>query len=1106
MPQLSLSTNKQNNITLSTSGVLVVGDGEINTASNLGTGDGVFSSKLGSDLRFKSLKGGTNITLSSTTDEITVNSTGGTTNLSYTASPTNGIVNSNTGTNATIPLADGTNAGLLSPADKTKLDNTSGTNTGDQNLFSTIAVAGQDNVIAETTSDTLNLVAGTNITITTDQTTDSITINSTGGGSGTINASSVSFVPTGNVASSDVQSAIQELDSEKQIALVSGTNIKTINSNSLLGSGDIIVEPTITAGTTGQYWRGDKSWQTLDKTAVGLGNVDNTSDTNKPISTATQTALNLKADLVGGTVPANQLPSFVDDVLEYADLSSFPITGESGKIYVALDTNLTYRWTGSVYAVLNPSLALGETSTTAYRGDRGKTAYDHSQTTGNPHGTTKSDIGLGNVVNADTTTTANITDSSNKRFITDAQQTVLGNTSNTNTGDETNSTIKTKLGSASTSADGYLTSTDWNNFNSSSKYYVSRWGADITDTTGASLQTALNNMVNAGLHTAILDAGTWYTDQTITLKLSLYGLGKDTSIIRANNGLNDDVILVEGFTGGKGSYRTYKDFGVFGNAQYNTTGSCIKVSSPTIANFQADFLIFDSLFLESPKDHGIEIADPNNIIIAPRIVNCDIIGDPVHTIGDGIVLQSNTYDAFVHNCDIGYFKVGSGIRLEDGRGDQISNCKSWQNLYGYNLISSNRTQIVNCLSDYSGAHGLRISGCNDNLLFTNCTFRKSSANNNNLFESIAIFVSNDIQFYNCACFGDDGSDPTFPNNPSFVWFIASGCSNIKAKGMRYANHISGYANVGTVANLDIYDQGQVKVNSLGNIELAGALQPVSLADASAPNNSSYFSSTTSRFTYKNSSGDVSSFSNVNSGDQNLFSTIAVSGQSNVVADSTSDTLTLVAGSNMTITTNATTDTITLASSGGSSATQLNQVFTALGSSYIYNVHETYPWTFSANISLADGTAYFMALGIVPAGNINTINYVLLTTGVFTEDNFNGFALYTYSGGTLTRVAISTDQTANFKASTGLKTASLTSTYTHAGGLLYVAHLYNHSAQTTAASIAKTTDGSFPYNSSFDFTNSAKLACQIVTQTTLSASYTMSSLSNNSFAYFWCALS
>lgn len=53
-------------------------------------------------------------------------------------------------------------------------------------------------------------------------------------------------------------------------------------------------ENTIVAGTTSQYYRGDKTFQTLDKTAVGLNNVDNTSDLNKPISTATQTALNLK--------------------------------------------------------------------------------------------------------------------------------------------------------------------------------------------------------------------------------------------------------------------------------------------------------------------------------------------------------------------------------------------------------------------------------------------------------------------------------------------------------------------------------------------------------------------------------------------------------------------------------------------------------------------------------------------------------------------------------------------------------------------------------------------------------------------------------------------
>lgn len=90
----------------------------------------------------------------------------------------------------------------------------------------------------------------------------------------------------------------------------------------------------------------------------------------------------------GGKVPSAQLPSYVDDVLEYANLASFPASGESGKIYVAQDTNITYRWSGSSYIEISQSIALGETSATAYRGDRGKTAYDHSQTSGNPHGLT----------------------------------------------------------------------------------------------------------------------------------------------------------------------------------------------------------------------------------------------------------------------------------------------------------------------------------------------------------------------------------------------------------------------------------------------------------------------------------------------------------------------------------------------------------------------------------------------------------------------------------------------------------------------------------------------------------------------------------------------
>ena len=89
-----------------------------------------------------------------------------------------------------------------------------------------------------------------------------------------------------------------------------------------------------------------------------------------------------------GKVPSSQLPAFVDDVVEgYLSGGKFykeaghttVITGEAGKIYVDLTSLKTYRWSGTAYVVISETIALGETSTTAYRGDRGKTAYEHSQ-------------------------------------------------------------------------------------------------------------------------------------------------------------------------------------------------------------------------------------------------------------------------------------------------------------------------------------------------------------------------------------------------------------------------------------------------------------------------------------------------------------------------------------------------------------------------------------------------------------------------------------------------------------------------------------------------------------------------------------------------------
>ena len=191
-----------------------------------------------------------------------------------------------------------------------------------------------------------------------------------------------------------------------------------------------VLVPTFNQNTTGNAGTATKLQTARTINGVSFdGSADitiNAVDSIARIASSEKGAINGVATLDStGKVPATQLPSYVDDVLEFANLASFPATGESGKIYIAIDTNLTYRWGGSSYVVMSSSLALGETSSTAYRGDRGKIAYDHSQTTGNPHGTTKSDIGLGNVPNIDATNPTNIVQTSSYRFVTDSEKTNL---------------------------------------------------------------------------------------------------------------------------------------------------------------------------------------------------------------------------------------------------------------------------------------------------------------------------------------------------------------------------------------------------------------------------------------------------------------------------------------------------------------------------------------------------------------------------------------------------------------------------------------------------------------------------------------------------------
>lgn len=424
-----------------------------------------------------------------------------------------------------------------------------------------------------------------------------------------------------------------------QPTLVSGENIKTINGETILGSGDL----------------------TIDKTDVGLGNVDNTSDADKPISTATQTALDNKADLVGGKVPSSQIPAIA--ISEFlgavnSQAAMLALLGQEGDWCIRTDVDLTYiligtdptdidNWqeivtpTGAVTSVNgytgvvvldqndiglgnvddtsdldkpistatqtalngkfnNPTgtsaqyidgtgalqtfptiLDAGSLITEVYNNTgatltKGTIVYINggqgnlptitkanasadatsaqtfgwvrnditnnnngyvivagklsdlntnglgtgtqlylSGTTSGAYTTTKPqapihlvyvgvvvrdhptqgiievkiqngyevdelhDVQIASIANNQvlqyesstqlwknkSLTTASVAASTDKNYVTDAQQVVIGNTSGTNTGDETQATIQSKLGTASTSTSGYLTSTDWNTFN-----------------------------------------------------------------------------------------------------------------------------------------------------------------------------------------------------------------------------------------------------------------------------------------------------------------------------------------------------------------------------------------------------------------------------------------------------------------------------------------------------------------------------------------------------------------------------------------------------------------------------------------------------------------
>ena len=277
----------------------------------------------------------------------------------------------------------------------------------------------------------------------------------------------------------------------------------------------------------------------VTKEQVGLGNVDNTSDKDKPISDATQKALDtiktetntlieshiadknnphqvtkeqvglsevtndaqVKRSEMGvaggvatldqdGKVPSSQLPSFVDDVIEVDSYDNLPTTGETGKIYVTKDTNLTYRWSGTKYTEISASLALGETSSTAYPGDKGKATTDkvdsHVIDYNNPHKVDKAQVGLSNVDNT----------SDKDKPVSDATLTIINE-------------VKESISSGNTTITGNLNKhiSDYNNPHKVTKDQVGLGNVDNTSDKDKPLSDAVKEAIKE-VKDSIISSGT----------------------------------------------------------------------------------------------------------------------------------------------------------------------------------------------------------------------------------------------------------------------------------------------------------------------------------------------------------------------------------------------------------------------------------------------------------------------------------------------------------------------------------------------------------------------------------------------------------------------
>lgn len=264
------------------------------------------------------------------------------------------------------------------------------------------------------------------------------------------------------------------------VATLSGTNSGDNATNTQYSGLAASKENTITAGTTAQYWRGDKSWQTLDKIAVGLANVDNTSDANKPVSTAQATAIGLKANIASptftGTVglPAGQVVNGVTLTTAGTTANFLNASGTYTAPPTAAPTNITYTPSTTTGAIAS-STGTGATIALADATNSGLfSAAEKTKLAGITTGASVSSVAA---ITLGTTGT-------------DLSSTVATGT--------TTPVITLNVPTASAANRGALSSTDWSTFNG--KLATNGSGAALTGITAAQVgaQPLNTNLTSIG--------------------------------------------------------------------------------------------------------------------------------------------------------------------------------------------------------------------------------------------------------------------------------------------------------------------------------------------------------------------------------------------------------------------------------------------------------------------------------------------------------------------------------------------------------------------------------------------------------------------------------